>query len=127
MSRPEHDIDAWLEHLGQAPAKEAAFLAPDGEFLQDDLFNKIQMLDGGAPSKKCVLAPDGEFLQDDLFNKIQMLDGGTPPVPKSDCEAPDVRGYIRIDSSEGPGWMSDSYRGECCASCGRVIREKKIY
>lgn len=35
MNRPEHDIDAWLEHLGQAPAKEAAFLVEgaDGRYL----------------------------------------------------------------------------------------------
>lgn len=35
--------------------------------------------------------------------------------------------YTRIDSTFGPGWMSDSYQGTACACCGTILQEKKVF
>ncbi len=35
--------------------------------------------------------------------------------------------YSRTDHRPGPGWMSDSYEGTCCADCGRVLSETLVY
>ncbi len=35
--------------------------------------------------------------------------------------------YERTDHRTGPGCMSDTYEGEACAACGRILNERKTY
>lgn len=35
--------------------------------------------------------------------------------------------YTRTDRRPGPGFMSDSYEGDACRVCKRILSEKKVY
>lgn len=71
----------------------------------------------------------GPRLQESIFDSVRMLDGGqVPRRGRLICMhkgAP--RRFHRTDSRGGPGWMSDTYEGECCPSCGKILAEKRIY
>jgi hypothetical protein len=76
----------------------------------------------------------GKKLYRNLFNSVRMEDGGPVPgeqdgsMPINLCHhALGRRAYVRVDSTDGPGWMSDTYRGAACQLCGMVLEERKIY
>lgn len=43
------------------------------------------------------------------------------------CPHASLRAFIRTDTTEGPGWMSDSYEGLACVYCGTIPTERKVY
>lgn len=79
--------------------------------------------------------------QGNIFQKIQLgrRDTGEYPDPyhsrylltekdKLCCHVHrGILPFTRIDTTWGPGWMSDTYQGTACACCGAVLTEKKVY
>lgn len=74
----------------------------------------------------------GPMLRATLWDGVRMHDGQPLPPRRLLCgcilkTGVPTRVFTRTDSRPGPGWMSDSYEGECCAACARIIKEKKVY
>lgn len=72
------------------------------------------------------------YLRADLYNSVRMAPGVQVPKVRPwfgvVCRhRGSVRAYTRTDSTEGSGWMSDSYDGTVCMDCGRILFEKKVY
>lgn len=74
----------------------------------------------------------GPTLRATLWDSVRMHDGKPLPRRRLLCgcrvkTGHTTRTFTRTDSRPGPGWMSDSYEGECCADCARILSEKKVY
>ena len=102
-----------------------------GPRLQESIFDSVRMLDGGQVPRGGLRrrVDGGPRLQESIFDSVRMLDGGQ--VPRGGqlicMHNGTPRRFRRTDSRGGPGWMSDTYEGECCPSCGKIIAEKRIY
>lgn len=76
--------------------------------------------------------PKFSFLRADLYHSVRMGDGAPPPRVRIGASylcghLRSQRDYTMTDSTEGSGWMSDTYKGICCGDCGKIIRTKRVY
>ena len=109
--------------LAAALAGAAAGLALS-ELTESDDFGPLEAL-----RRLCRRISGGPRLQESIFDSVRMLDGGQAPRGgQLICMHNGTpRRFRRTDSRGGPGWMSDTYEGERCPSCGKILAEKRIY
>lgn len=43
------------------------------------------------------------------------------------CDHPHKTNFTIVDHRPGPGWMSDTYEGSCCRTCGRILKCERTY
>lgn len=71
------------------------------------------------------------FLKQGVFHSVYMEDKSEPPKPNAfraiGCQHLETGKFVRVDASEGSGWMSDSYAGTVCLHCGQITHEKRVY